>query len=300
MSTAQSIRDRLMRRVREEGLVFNQVFTLYTLERLLYRVGASPYSSQFILKGGLMMRATGAPFVRPTRDVDLEGFIDADPTAIARVFQEIARWPCPEDALNFEADQILAEPIQVETEYGGVRVTLPGHFGTARFSVQVDIGFGDKITPGPVSFRYPTWLDHLPPPQVLGYPTETIIAEKYETVFRRREDNSRIKDWFDIWLLATTLSFDGATLQSAIASTFRQRSRNFDENPRSLYASIAETPNRIANWRSFLKMMPEDSAPETLAEVFDLIAKFLDPVMASCSNGRDFHGAWNPQRRNWS
>lgn len=297
---AQSIKDRLMRRVREDRLNFNQVFTLFSLERLLYRVGASPYARQFILKGGLMMRASGAPIARPTRDADLEGFIDSDPQAITMVFREIARIPCPEDGMAFEPDGVIVEAIQLDSEYGGVRVAVPGRFGSARFSVQVDIGFGDAITPGPLPLTYPRWLDHLPGPQLFGYPLETTIAEKYETIFRRREANSRMKDLYDLWLLATSRPFEGKVLQAAIANTFQRRSRPFEVSPDTLYRAIAETPSRVANWSAFKRTLPADSAPKELAEIYAVIEKFLDPIMQECLAGRNFEGRWDPGALCWA
>jgi hypothetical protein len=299
-AVAQSIKDRLMRRVRAERLSFNQVFTLFALERLLYRVGASPYSRQFVLKGGLMMRASGAPLARPTRDADLEGFIDSDPRAIERVFQDIARIPCPEDGVTFHPEGVTVDAIQLDTEYGGVRVTVPGSFGTARFSVQVDIGFGDAITPGPIHVSYPTWLDHLPGPQLFGYPLETTIAEKYETLFRRREANSRAKDWYDLWMLASTRPFEGPLLQAAIANTFQQRLRPFEERPDDLYRAIAETPSRIANWNAFKRTLPHGSAPDDLLQLLLVIGAFLDPIMQACWEGKHFEGRWDPSSQRWS
>lgn len=296
---AQSLKDRLMRRVRSERLTFNQVFTLFALERLLYRVGASPYSRQFVLKGGLMMRVSGAPLARPTRDADLEGFIDSDPRAIERVFQDIARIPCPEDGMVFHPEGVVADVIQLDTEYGGVRVTVAGSFGTARFSVQVDIGFGDAITPGPLPVVFPTWLDRLPSPQLYGYPLETTIAEKYETLFRRREANSRAKDWYDLWLLATTRSFEGPILQEAIANTFRQRSRPFEENPVILYRAMAEAPTRVANWVAFKRILPGGGAPDALSDLFRVIETFLDPIMNACLRGERFEGHWDPSALRW-
>lgn len=226
-SLTRSIRDRLIQRARAGKLTFNQVFTLFALERLLFRIGASPYRRQFVLKGGLMMRASGAPLARPTRDADLEGFLDADPQVVAQVFREIVQVPCPADGLDFDPAVVSAEPIQLDTEYGGIRVNIPGTFGTARFALQVDLGFGDAITPAPVQLAYPVWLEQLPPPDLLGYPLETIVAEKYETLFRRREVNSRVRDWFDLWLLAKTRPFEGELLQRAITNTFAKRMRHF-------------------------------------------------------------------------
>lgn len=297
---AQSIKDRLMRRVHEDRLNFNQVFTLFALERLLYRVGASPYARQFILKGGLMMRASGAPIARPTRDADLEGFIDSNPQAIAMVFREIARILCPEDGMAFDPDRVIAEAIQLDSEYGGVRVAVPGRFGSARFSVQVDIGFGDAITPEPLPLAYPRWLDNLPGPQLLGYPLETTIAEKYETIFRRREANSRMKDLYDLWLLATSRPFEGNVLQAAIFNTFQRRSRPFEASPDSLYRAIAETPSRIANWSAFKRTLPGNTAPVELPEVYTVIEKFLDPIMQECLAGTSFEGRWDPEALRWA
>lgn len=225
---------------------------------------------------------------------------DSSPSwKVIRVFGEVTRIGCPEDGVFFDPAGILAEAIQLDTEYGGIRVKVPGRFGTARFSVQVDLGFGDAITPAPQNIAFPTWLETLPAPAVLGCPLETIVAEKSETLFRRREANSRVRGWFDLWLLAKTRSFDGTLLQRAISNTFKRRLRPFKDDPERLYHSIAANPRRAANWSAFRNSLSEAEAPADLAAVFDCITRFLDPILQACARDGLVSGRWVPEEQLW-
>ena len=217
-----SVRARLLDRARAERSDFQILLTRYALERLLYRLSVSPHRDRFILKGAMLFVTWVANPFRPTRDLDLLGSGDNDTEAIAETFRVICAQPVADDGVIFDVAALEAAPIREEAEYGGVRVRTTATIDGARIPIQVDIGFGDAITPAPVEIDYPTLLD-APAPHLRVYPVETVVAEKFEAMVTLGIANTRLKDFYDLWLIAQTFKFGRSTLSDAVQRTFERR-----------------------------------------------------------------------------
>jgi len=198
-----SVRQRLLNLSRERGEDFNFTLTRYANERLLYRLARSPYRDQFVLKGAALFQVWSESLYRPTRDVDLLGFGDSTATGIGSVFHELCVLEVEPDGLRLLPDSVRAEEIRDQQEYGGLRVHLMADLDGAQIALQVDVGFGDAVTPGIEEADFPTLLD-FPAPHLRTYPRETVIAEKFEAMVRLGIVNTRMKDFYDVWQLART------------------------------------------------------------------------------------------------
>src|SRR3989338_3304827 len=220
-SLAASIRQKLKNLARERGEDFQQMLVNYALERVLYRLGKSRHRDRFLLKGALLFRLWFELTQRPTRDADFLGFGNAEPEEFAEVFREIAGM-IEDDGLVFDADSVKVADIRKEAGYPGVRVSMIATLDGARIPVQCDIGFGDAVTPAPLQHAYPTLLD-MPAPVLAVYPLETVVAEKLEAIVKLASFNSRVKDYFDLWVLMRFENLDRSLLPVAIRATFARR-----------------------------------------------------------------------------
>lgn len=209
---AHSVFQRLLNKARANKVDFNLVLSRYGMERFIYRLSISPHQERFILKGASLFLVWKGQNFRVTRDADFLGFGDPAPAQLQDVFQSICQQQCPQDdGMIYLPDSVKAEAIREDQEYDGVRITLMGKLGNARIPLQIDIGFGDAITPKAENIEYPILLDH-PAPHLKAYPRYTLIAEKFEAMVRLGIANSRMKDFFDIWLLSQLFEFDGSVL----------------------------------------------------------------------------------------
>jgi hypothetical protein len=293
---AASVHQRLLNRARAEGRPFNELLQYFALERFLYRLGRSPYHDQFVLKGALMFTVWQVPVPRPTRDIDLLGRMDRAVPQVVAVIQEICQQPVPEDGLRFVAETVTGERIIEAADYAGVRVRFTAYLGTARVPMQVDVGFGDPITPGPSAIRLPTILD-FPAPELQGYSRESTIAEKAQIMVRLGQINSRMKDFFDIWVLATRSGLEGPVLAQAIEATFRQRRTKVPASPAAFSRAFARSPRKQAQWEAFLhryRLSEGAGVPATLFETIQVIDSFLGPVLQAVSEERRFEKQWPP------
>ncbi|MCC7355382.1 MAG: nucleotidyl transferase AbiEii/AbiGii toxin family protein [Anaerolineae bacterium] len=279
-NVAASVHQRLLNRARAEGRPFAELLQYYAMERSLYRLGCSVCSPYFVLKGALMFGAWQGPLSRPTRDVDLLGYLDNTVERVVEVIRAICQEPVPDnDGLRFQTENITDERITEAAEYQGVRVHLVANLGSARVRFQVDVGFGDPLVPGPTPVRLPTILDY-PPPEVQGYSRESAIAEKFQSMVYLGEVNSRMKDFYDIWSLATRFAFEGPVLAQALNETFNHRQTALPAAPVALTAAFAEDKTKQTQWQAFLRRHRFDREPPTLAEAVQVIAAFLLPVVA--------------------
>ncbi len=248
----------------------------YALERLLYRLAQSPYSEHFVLKGALLFRLWFDLAQRPTRDADFLGFGDAEPEHCAAVFHEIVSMDMSaDDGLVFDAGFVRAAAIRKEAGYPGVRVSMAAMLDGARIPVQCDIGFGDAVTPAPLQQTYPTLLD-MPAPVLAVYPLETVVAEKLEAMVKLAGFNSRIKDYFDLWVLMRYENIDRALLPVAIQATFARRQTAV---PVTLPAGLAPefATARQTMWQAFLARSGLTAPP--LAEVLDELRAQCWPLL---------------------
>lgn len=269
-----SVRARLLNLAKSSGQSFDVLLVRFVLERLLYRLGASPHANRFVLKGAMLLMTWLDEPHRPTRDLDLLGFGDPEPEALLAIFREVMNGDV-DDGVEFEADSLHQQPIREGDSYGGIRLKARATVAGARIAVVVDIGFGDAIEPGDEVIEYPSMLD-LPPPRLRAYAPETVIAEKFEAMVSLGFANSRLKDYYDIWILSQTFPFDDERLARAIAATFeRRRTLLPDGVPDALTEKFARDPRRQQQWRSFMEDVAID--PGSLEGVVASLGEFLLP-----------------------
>jgi len=288
---AASVRQRLYNAAKVNGEDFNLLLVRYANERWLYRLSISSYKDKFYLKGASRLNLWFDKPHRPTRDIDLLGFGSSEIADLKTIITEICMIEF-EDGLEFRTDTVTVEEIREATDYGGLRAKFLAFIGTARIPVQVDVGFGDAVTPNAESIVVPSILE-FPEPKLLAYPKETIVAEKFEAMVKLGMANSRMKDFWDLKLLISTFEFDGATLQKAVRATFERRRTYFPTDlPLALTDEFARDKAKQTQWRSFLRTAGLDDANQ-LKSVTDFLAVFLLPLIEAGRNDSDFTGAWD-------
>jgi len=286
-----SIRQRLLQAARISNRPFQEVLQYYSMERFLYRLSVSVHADKFVLKGALMMTVWGASSQRPTRDIDLLGRLPNRVEDLVNVFSDVCRQVVEPDALAFDPSSIVGITIKDDAEYAGVRITFGGTLQNIRLPMQIDVGFGDMIIPGPSLAEYPTILAQSAP-KLQGYSRETTIAEKYEAIVKLGVLNSRLKDYYDIWLLSRQFDFDGAILASAIEQTFSTRGTTVTPVPTGLSPAFAADAAKVAQWKGFLRKSRIEGSPVELNAVCDAITTFLSEPAAAVRDGRSFLRKW--------
>ena len=273
-----SVRTRLLARARVEQTDFQILLTRYALERLLYRLSVSEQRERFVLKGAMLFTIWQDDPFRPTRDLDLLGHGDPDPAIVAASIRSICSAEVPDDGVVFDVAGIEAAPIRGEDEYPGVRIRTGSTIAGARLPIQIDVGFGDVITPEPIEIEYPTLLD-APAPILRAYPPETVVAEKTEAIVSLGIGNSRMKDFYDLWMIAQTFAFEGNELAEAIRRTFERRRTPLPEQiPVGLSDRFAL--DREGQWRAFLARDQLATTSNSLLQVVTDLRIFLQPVLA--------------------
>ena len=294
-----SVRSRLRNLARHRNVDFNLLLERYAAERFLYRLSSSDEADRFTLKGAALYRVWTEQELWPTRDVDFLGAGPDDHATMRSALQAICRMPCPEDGVVFDPASIRIDDIRRERRYGGLRARILGKLGRAQLHVQVDVGFGDVITPGREKQDYPTLLD-LPVPHVWTYPGETLVAEKFEAMVDLGVTNSRVKDLWDLSCLARLFAFDGATLRAAIDGTFRRRqTRLADARPLALLPDYYEDTARAARWHVLRRQVgTSPNGPAQLVDAGEELRRFLGPVCESLIDDRPFTLVW-PAKGPW-
>lgn len=290
-NTAASVHQRLLNSARETGRPFHELLQYYAMERFLYRLSRSSHADKFVLKGALMLTAWQAPFSRPTRDIDLLGRLENSIDAVVRVVRDVCTEQVEPDGTAFDTSSVRGDRITERAGYQGVRVRFQGHLGTARISMQLDVGFGDVVVPSATPTQYPTILD-LPRPVLNGYSMESAVAEKLQTIVRLGEINSRMGDFYDIWLLSGQFDFDGETLADAITQTFAKRGTEIPAEPLAFTDGFAQDTTKQAQWTAFLRRSRLENAPADFRQILDAIAAFVGPIASSLSRGKAFTGNW--------
>lgn len=288
---AASVRQRLMNRSRETDRPFAELLQYYAMERFLYRLSASPHARRFVLKGALMFLVWKAPRSRATMDIDLLGRTSNRVEDVVDVIHEICAQEVEPDGLAFDPTSVSGASIDEDADYVGVRIRFRGLLGVARVAMQLDIGFSDKVVPTPRSVVYPTLLG-MPAPRVRGYSRESTISEKLHAMVKRGLLNSRMKDFYDVALLASHFDFDGERLAAAIRATFGGRGTPVPSTPTAFTPAFAEDPAKQAQWKAFLRRSRLDGEALDLRMTISSVAAFLQPILAELSAGRDFHGVW--------
>lgn len=294
-----SIKARLLQLSKQRGEDFNYLLTLYAADRLLYRLGQSSYKHRFILKGATLFRIWNDEPHRATKDLDLLAHGDNEASFLEEVFREICRISFDQDGIVFLEETVTGEKIKEEQEYEGIRIKLTGQLASTNISVQVDIAFGDAVTPIAEEAEFPSILN-LPAPSLLVYPRETVIAEKFQAMVTLGIRNSRLKDFYDIWFLCQHFEFQGGILYEALKNTFNRRRTSLPTTlPFALTSEFAEDNDKRRQWIAFVKKGQLKAEQVSLPEVIAIIGEFLMPPCLAVVEEQGFHKTWTPSKH-WS
>lgn len=284
-----SVHQKLSDKARSDGRPFNELLQYYAMERFLYRFSQSLHREKFVLKGALMLRVWDAPLIRPTMDIDFLGLTNNEVEEVRNLLQEICSVSVEPDGLVFDAKSFKGEVITEDADYEGVRVLFIGHLGSARINMQIDVAFGDVVSPEPGEVDLPAILD-FPSPRLIGYSRESTISEKLEAMVKLGELNSRMKDFYDIWLLARMYDFKGGQLLDAVSKTFKQRRTAI---PDSIVAFGNDFINTKAiQWKAFRDKLDMDSVPKDFADIVLTIRTFLNPIISVARSNKGFSDSW--------
>ncbi len=271
-----SVQDRLKNIARSEQKNLQLLLIRYFQERILYRLSCSSYKEHFCLKGGALLYALEMEKSRPTMDLDLLGLgLSRREADFHSIFRGILKMMYEEDGVTFDLDSITSEEIAKEGHYSGIRIKVIARLGNIRQSMQVDIGFGDFVTPAPVQMKFPTLLE-MDAPELLAYSPETVIAEKFEAMIDLAESNSRMKDFYDLSRLLQPGRHDPKILRQAISNTFRTRETAFANNHSLFTDAFASEEKRILQWQSFL--VKSNLEEVSFQEAHRIIVTTLKPI----------------------
>lgn len=286
-----SVRQRLLNLAHEKRQDFGMLLTNYALERFLYRLSVSGHREKFVLKGALLLQLWTSEVYRPTRDLDLLGQATGPAKRYRSVFVDVCGERVEDDGLTFLADTIRIEKIRDEEAYEGIRVLLEARLANARIPLQIDVGFGDVITPAPIDIEYPTLLA-FPSAKLRAYPKESVVAEKFEAMVKLGIANSRMKDFYDLWVMADRFEFENQVLSAALEATFRRRGTVLPGlRPLALTAEFFKDPAKQTQWRAFLRKSGlQGDAP--FEEVVEVISEFLLPVVEGIVNKKKLISFW--------
>lgn len=270
-----SVRALLHNKARETNRPFMEVLQYYGMERFLYRLSCSKYSDKFILKGALMFTVWNVSERRPTIDIDFAANYDNKVDAIENVIKDVCKVTFDADGMKFDAATVSGRRIKEDADYEGVRIKFVGLLGRAKIPMQIDVGFGDKIYPDPSVIRYPTILD-MKEPNLKGYPIESVVSEKFEAMVKLGSLNSRMKDFYDIWLMIRSFDFDDSLLAKAIKKTFEHRNTSIPEKSPLFDEKIYDKKSdRQALWKAFISKNDIKNTPDKLSIIAEQIEQFL-------------------------
>jgi len=291
-----SVFQRLLNYAKSNHEDFNLLLTRYGMERLLYRLSTSAYSDNFILKGASLFLVWSGQNYRVTRDVDFLGQGNSDMDNLAGIFKELcAQESSVSDGIIFLPVSVKVQEIRKEIKDGGTRITLIAMLHNARIPLQIDVGFGNVITPASEVVEYPTILD-APAPKLMAYPHYTMISEKLSAMVERGLATSRMKDFYDICLVSRLFEFDGKILGQAIRNTFARQNIALPEStPISFTAYFYEDKNKLIQWQSFLRKAQSKVILGELASVVKEISRFISPILNSIRTKNDFTKQWKPE-----
>jgi hypothetical protein len=276
------------------GEDFQRTLTRYAAERLHFRLAASAVRERFALKGASLLAVWMPDPYRGTKDVDLLASGDPSDASIRAFLDSVCAVTCQEDGLVFDLTTLRLETIRPEEEYSGMRARFHALLGNTRIGVQLDLGFGDAVVPEPADISYPTLLNDLPAPELLAYPREAAVAEKFEAMVKLALLNSRMKDFHDLWALASAFRFEGPLLHAAVAACFQRRGTPWlREFPTPLTPGVYRRLELAARWAGYLAreavLVPP---PNRFEEIGEVILTFLAPVRESLVAGETFDRVW--------
>lgn len=291
-----SLKSRLRNLAIKEKKPYDYIQMHYMIERLLHRVSVSRFAHDFVLKGGLLLHVIFEDKARATRDIDfLARHMSNDPEYIRHVFEEICAIPC-DDAIEFDVTTLTVEPILKGANYSGVHVKVLGFIERSRNQIEFDIGFGDAVVPEPEEMVYPSLLG-LDETRILAYSKESVIAEKFQAMVYLAESNSRMKDFYDIYMLSTSFGFDGAGLSEAVYETFTRRATPLPQIPVIFTDGFWEIPDKQVQWNAFCKRIHVDHL--SFGEVITHNRAFLAPIYEAITSDERLIVSWNPEKAKW-
>jgi predicted nucleotidyltransferase component of viral defense system len=293
--SSAAVKARLLRMAREQNLEFQYQLERYALQRFLARLAASAHRGRFLLKGAQLYSLWTEQPHRPTRDLDLLGDLPNDLETVAGAIRDVCAAAIVPDGLRYDADSVRVTEIREGQSYQGVRVQLRAYLGKANLQLQIDIGFGDEVTPAPIEISLPSILDGLEPIRMPAYTIETVVAEKIEALVSIGAANSRMKDFYDLWEFSRLFRFDGALLAKAVGNTFRRRRTSFPETtPVALTAEYAQSAAALSYWNGFLRSAGlADGVPE-FGRVIEQLALFIVPLLDAARQGTLWPHDWHP------
>ena len=293
---AASIQARLKNEAEKQARPFAEVLQYYVMERFLYRLSKTKYATKFILKGGLLFYVWNIPLRRATRDIDFRGYVTNDSKTLMEIFTEVIEVSAPEDGIAFDAKSIFVEETQIDADYQGIRAKLTALLGRSRIPVQIDVGFSDELASKAELVEYPNILPDLKQVHMKGYPKESVVAEKFHAMTRHAELNSRMKDYYDLWLISETFEFDGQALKKAIETTFKKRDTELPiERPIALTLEFAS--NNQIGWSNFLKKMNlENASSNDFGNIIEKVWAFLQHPLQASINKTKSTKKWLPHK----
>jgi predicted nucleotidyltransferase component of viral defense system len=285
-----SVLARLRNDSKSSGAPFQQVLQLYAIERFLYRISKSRHAQSVILKGALLLKTIGIPKARPTMDIDMLRKGRADQESLVALVKDCAILEVEADGIAFVADSIVAEEITKDSEYKGTRILMDARMDNVRLKIQIDFGVGDVMVPGPRMIEYPVLLagDRV---HLLAYPIESSIAEKLQAMVALGDANSRMKDFYDVWICSRHLDFSEGTLLQAIDATFRNRATPFPTGEVEALTTAFVDGHR-AQWNAFVKKVGESELLDAFGRIVDDLKIFATPVFRSLARGERFAQKW--------
>jgi len=288
-NVAASVRQRLLNLRGETGEDFNALLTQYAIERFLYRLSRSSHRDRFVLKGAMLFRVWSGTLHRPTRDVDLLGYGEPTPAAVSATIRQIITTAVDDDGIVFVASSVAADEIRESQEYGGVRVTFQAVLDGAVIPMQVDVGFGDAVTPLPKESLYPVLLG-MDEPRLRMYPVETVVAEKLDAAVTLGMVNSRMKDFYDLLVIFRHHHYDGGVLVRAVVETFTRRGTMLPQAlPVCLSDVFGTDPEAAKLWTAFLRRMDLQNEPADFPAVIQEVRDRLWPILLAA--GREGESA---------
>lgn len=297
---AASIRQRLYNHARQHGEDFTWVLNRYAIERFLFRLSLTEAGEHYVLKGATLFVTWPDHVSRPTKDLDLLGQGSPEPTALMDLFALICAVSAPEDGIVFDPTTLKMEPVREADKYQGATLGLQGRLGRAVIPVQIDIGFGDHVSPAPKRADFPCLLDDLPRASVLMYPPETVVAEKFEAIIRFGEANSRLKDFYDIWLATRTFTFNLAAMVEAVSGTLRRRETTVPTSmPVGLGDAFASFVEQKGQWTAFLRRTRPTVNPPEFAQLVDELRRFFRPIISGLAQPEAAQGQWDRHAATW-
>ncbi|AOZ94891.1 nucleotidyl transferase AbiEii/AbiGii toxin family protein [Paenibacillus crassostreae] len=299
-NVAASIIERLKNLSRANGKAFNVITILYFQERFLQRLSLSSYKENLILKGGLYLYSVTKFKSRPTRDMDFSGKrLRNDADAMVKIITSICEITTDEeDGIVFHTDKITAQIIKEDADYEGVRIKIPCTLANMKEMLQLDIGFGDVVIPSPRTIEFPTLLE-MNMPEILVYSNDSVVSEKFEAMISLSENNSRMKDFYDIYTLARSVEFDGRTLYEAVFETFQQRMTNVEREHVIFTPDFYSNSKRNMMWKNFMSNLKLEEELSFI-EVMEIINIFLKPIYDHVLSEDEFFGKWDISLMVWN